>query len=108
MSMYAFPMATLTITKSPKSIEALAEQLKALGDQTRLDIVIKVAASENQEMCVCDLTPSTGLSQGTVSHHLRLLQEAGLLAREQRGKWAYFSLTKKASKLLSSLNLIHQ
>ena len=50
MSMYAFPMATLTITKSPKSIEAIADQLKALGDQTRLEIVMKVAASENQEI----------------------------------------------------------
>ena len=99
-------MATLTITKSPKSIEALSEQLKALGDQTRLDIVIKVAASENQEMCVCDLTPSTGLSQGTVSHHLRLLQEAGLLGREQRGKWAYFSLTDKGNELLRALGIL--
>ena len=99
-------MATLTITKSPKSIEALSEQLKALGDQTRLDIVIKVAASENQEMCVCDLTPSTGLSQGTVSHHLRLLQEAGLLGREQRGKWAYFSLTDKGSELMRALGIL--
>jgi len=104
--MYTHGMATLTITKSPKSIEALSEQLKALGDQTRLDIVIKVAASENQEMCVCDLTPSTGLSQGTVSHHLRLLQEAGLLGREQRGKWAYFSLTDKGNELLRALGIL--
>ena len=106
MSMYAFPMATLTITKSPKSIEAIADQLKALGDQTRLEIVMKVAASENQELCVCDLTPSIGLSQGTVSHHLRLLQEAGLLDREQRGKWAYFSITEKGDNLLKALGII--
>jgi ArsR family transcriptional regulator len=104
--MYTYAMSTLTITKSPKHIEALAEQLKALGDQTRLDIVIKVAASENQEMCVCDLTPSTGLSQGTVSHHLRLLQEAGLLDREQRGKWAYFSLTNKGAEIMKALGII--
>lgn len=106
MSMYDFGMATLTITKSPKSIEAMAEQLKALGDQTRLEIVMLVASSENQELCVCDLTPSTGLSQGTVSHHLRLLQEAGLLDREQRGKWAYFSITEKGNLLLKALGII--
>lgn len=104
--MYACGMATLVITKSPKNIESLAEQLKALGDQTRLEIVIKVAASENQEMCVCDLTPSTGLSQGTVSHHLRLLQEAGILDREQRGKWAYFSLTNKGAEIMKALGVI--
>lgn len=108
MSMYNFGMATLTITKSPKSIEAMAEQLKALGDQTRLEIVMLVAASENQELCVCELTPSTGLSQGTVSHHLRLLQEAGLLDREQRGKWAYFSLTLKGNELLRSLGILRK
>jgi ArsR family transcriptional regulator len=99
-------MATLVITRSPRNIEFLAEQLKALGDQTRLEIVIKVAASDNQEMCVCDLTPSTGLSQGTVSHHLRLLQEAGILNREQRGKWAYFSLTAKGAEIMKALGVI--
>jgi ArsR family transcriptional regulator len=99
-------MATLAITRSPKNIEFLAEQLKALGDHTRLEIVIKVAASDNQEMCVCDLTPSTGLSQGTVSHHLRLLQEAGILNREQRGKWAYFSLTVKGAEIMKALGVI--
>jgi ArsR family transcriptional regulator len=104
--MYACGMATLVITKSPKNIESLAEQLKALGDQTRLEIVIKVAASENQEMCVCDLTPSTGLSQGTVSHHLRILQEASILDREQRGKWAYFSLTSKGAEIMKALGVI--
>ena len=99
-------MATLTITKSPKNIANLADQLKALGDQTRMEIMISVAASENQESCVCDLTPNTGLSQGTVSHHLKLLQDAGLLDREQRGKWAYFSITDAGNTLMKALGIL--
>lgn len=104
--MYSFGMATLTLSKSPKSIQLLAEQLKALGDQTRLEIMIEVSNSDNKEACVCNLTPATGLTQGTVSHHLRLLQESGLLDREQRGKWAYFSLTVKGSELMKAIGII--
>ncbi len=104
--MYSFGMATLTLSKSPKSIQLLAEQLKALGDQTRLEIMIEVSNSDNQEACVCNLTPATGLTQGTVSHHLRLLQESGLLEREQRGKWAYFSLTAKGRDLMKAIGIL--
>jgi ArsR family transcriptional regulator len=104
--MYSFGMATLTLSKSPKSIQLLAEQLKALGDQTRLEIMIEVSNSDNQEACVCNLTPVTGLTQGTVSHHLRLLQESGLLEREQRGKWAYFSLTAKGRDLMKAIGIL--
>ncbi|MEI9906792.1 MAG: metalloregulator ArsR/SmtB family transcription factor [Actinomycetota bacterium] len=78
----------------------MAEQFKALGDGTRLEIMMAVASSENAEACVCDLTPDTGLAQSTVSHHLKLLVEAGLLTRTQRGKWAYYALTKDAVRLL--------
>lgn len=106
MSMYSFGMATLTLSKSSKSIQLLADQLKALGDQTRLEIMIEVSNSDNQEACVCNLTPATGLTQGTVSHHLRLLQESGLLDREQRGKWAYFSLTAKGRELMKAIGII--
>lgn len=72
--------------------EALAGSLKALADPTRLRLVSLVAAHEGQEACVCDLTEPVGLSQPTVSHHLKILVEAGILAREQRGKWAYYRL----------------
>ena len=99
-------MANLLISKSPKNIQLLAEQLKALGDQTRLEIMIEVSNSDNQEACVCNLTPATGLTQGTVSHHLRLLQESGLLEREQRGKWAYFSLTTKGRELMKAIGIL--
>jgi ArsR family transcriptional regulator len=88
------------LTKSPKQLNLLAEQFKALGDPTRLQLMMAVAAGENQEACVCDLTPDTGLAQSTVSHHLKLLVEAGLLERSQRGKWAFYSLTTIAKKLL--------
>lgn len=88
------------LTKSPRQLNLLANQFKALGDQVRLQLMIAVAAGENHEACVCDLTPDTGLAQSTVSHHLKLLVDAGLLARSQRGKWAYYSLTPAAEKLL--------
>jgi ArsR family transcriptional regulator len=101
MSMYAYCVAkTLTLTRSPRAIPKLAEQYKALGDETRLSLILAVAAGENAEACVCDLTPDTGLAQSTVSHHLKLLVEAGLLERTQRGKWAFYSLTHDAKKLL--------
>lgn len=77
---------------TPADAETVAARLKALGDPTRLRLVSLVAAHESQEACVCDLTDPVGLSQPTVSHHLKILVEAGILAREQRGKWAYYRL----------------
>ena len=97
--------AEISIGKSPNEITALSAQLKALGDSTRLEMILAVASSAGAEACVCDLTPDTGLTQGTVSHHLRLLVEAGLLQREIRGKWSYYSLTELSTGLLSSLGL---
>jgi ArsR family transcriptional regulator len=90
----------LRLSQSPKALTSLAEQFKALGDETRLGLMMAVAASEDSEACVCDLTPNTGLAQSTVSHHLKLLVDSGLLNRTQRGKWAYYSLTASAKKLL--------
>lgn len=90
------------ITKTDAAREALlAEQFKALGDPVRLRIMRAVQRSEDSEACVCDLTPATGVGQSTVSHHLKILVDAGLLARDQRGKWAYFALTPAAEKLLA-------
>ena len=101
MSMYSYDVAQiLKLSKSPKSLATLAEQFKALGDETRLGLMMAVAASDGAEACVCDLTPKTGLAQSTVSHHLKLLVDSGLLDRTQRGKWAYYSLTTAARKLL--------
>jgi ArsR family transcriptional regulator len=69
--------------------ERLAQQLKAVADPTRLRLLSIVAAHEGAEACVCDLTEPVGLTQGTVSHHMKVLVDAGILTREQRGKWAY-------------------
>jgi ArsR family transcriptional regulator len=101
MSMYTYNvLKTVTFGLAPQAISKLAEQYKALGDETRLKLMLAVAAGENAEACVCDLTPDTGLAQSTVSHHLKLLVYAGLLDRSQRGKWAFYSLTGVAKKLL--------
>ncbi|MDP1851622.1 MAG: metalloregulator ArsR/SmtB family transcription factor [Candidatus Planktophila sp.] len=94
-------VSTLNLIRSPKVLSTLAEQFKALGDETRLKLMMAVAASDGAEACVCDLTPETGLAQSTVSHHLKLLVDSGLLERAQRGKWAYYSMTPAAKKLLS-------
>jgi ArsR family transcriptional regulator len=76
--------------------EALARVFKALGDQTRVRLISLIAAHEGAEACVCDLTAPVGLSQPTVSHHLKQLVDAGLLTREQRGRWAYYRVVDRA------------
>jgi ArsR family transcriptional regulator len=72
--------------------ERLAGVLKALGEPTRLRLLSLIAAQEGAEACVCELTGPVGLSQPTVSHHLKVLVDAGLIEREQRSKWAYYRL----------------
>jgi ArsR family transcriptional regulator, arsenate/arsenite/antimonite-responsive transcriptional repressor len=68
----------------------LAAALKVLADPARLRLLSFIQAQPNHEACVCHLTEPLGLSQPTVSHHLRVLLHAGLVEREQRGNWAYF------------------
>lgn len=70
--------------------------LKALADRHRLRIVNLLLRADGEAVCVCEIQPLLGLSQGTVSHHLRLLVEAGLLARETRGTYSFFSLVPGA------------
>lgn len=72
--------------------DALARMFKALADPNRVKLLSMIAAADDQEACVCDLTEPVGLAQPTISHHMKVLTEAGLVAREQRGKWAYYSL----------------
>lgn len=74
----------------PSAARDLARTFKALADPTRVQLLSIVTAHEGHEACVCDLTEPVGLSQPTVSHHLKILVEAGLLEREQRGRWAYY------------------
>ena len=80
----------------------LACILKALADPTRLRLVSMVAAHPGGEACVCDLTEPLGLTQPTISHHLKILVEAGIFARDKRGVWAYYSLVPAALSVLSA------
>ncbi|MDZ8170826.1 ArsR/SmtB family transcription factor [Microbacterium xanthum] len=81
----------------------LARALKALADPTRLRLLSIVAASPDGEACVCDLTEPVGLSQPTVSHHLKVLTEAGFLIRSKRGTWAYFRVVPGAVDRIAAL-----
>lgn len=83
--------------------EATARVFKALADPTRVRLLSIVAAAEGAEACVCDLTEPVGLSQPTVSHHLKILTAAGFLERTQRGTWAYFSLVPGSLDRLPAL-----
>lgn len=86
-------MVALPLIRRPLSsaeADELARRFKAVADPTRLRLLALVAAGPDGEACVCDLTDPVALSQPTVSHHLKVLVEAGLLTREQRGRWAYF------------------
>jgi ArsR family transcriptional regulator len=75
-----------------KQAAALAARLKALADPVRIRLISLLACSDNGELCACDLPAILGRKQPTVSHHLKTLTEAGLIVREQRGKWAWFRL----------------
>lgn len=81
---------------------ATAELFKALADPARVRIVNTLATSA-EPVCACEFEPALGLSQPTVSHHLKKLVEAGLIDREQRGKWAYFSLQRDAVEKLAAV-----
>ena len=87
---------------SDEQAEATAALFAALADPARVRIVNLVATSD-EPVCACHLIEPLGLAQPTVSHHLKRLVDAGLLEREQRGKWAYFSLTPEARTRLAGL-----
>ncbi|MCU1636631.1 MAG: ArsR-family transcriptional regulator (repressor) [Cryobacterium sp.] len=94
------------LTRQPLGAEEavdLSKMLKAIADPARLRLLSIVAASEGQEACVCDLTEPIGLSQPTVSHHLKVLTEAGFLSRSKRGTWAYYALVPGALDSLASV-----
>ena len=77
-----------------EAAEGLAETFKALADPTRVEIVNRLIGASST--CVCDLTATFDLSQPTVSHHLRILRDAGLVESERRGTWAYYRLVPEA------------
>ena len=81
---------------TPDEAERIARTFKALGDPTRVRLLSLIAASGDGEACICDLTEPVGLSQPTVSHPMKLLVDAGLATREQRGRWAYYRVVTDA------------
>lgn len=84
-----------------ESAQRLARIFKALGDPTRVRLLSMIAAQSGAEACVCDLIEPVGLSQPTVSHHMKQLVDAGLVTREQRGKWAYYAIVPETLEMLS-------
>jgi ArsR family transcriptional regulator len=88
---------------SASGAEALAGVLKALAEPARLRLLSMIAAHEDGEACVCDLTEPLGLTQPTVSHHLKVLHDAGLVSRDKRGVWVYYRLVPTALSDLGTL-----
>lgn len=88
---------------STEQAEQVAPLLKALADPVRLRLMSLVASHDGGEACVCDLTDAFDLSQPTISHHLKVLHDAGLLDREKRGVWVYYRARTEA---LASLGLL--
>jgi ArsR family transcriptional regulator len=88
---------------SPEQAAQVAPMLKAIADPARLRLLSIVLSHEGQEACVCDLTPHFDLSQPTISHHLKVLHDAGLLAREKRGTWVFYQARPHAMAALVTL-----
>ena len=81
----------------------LAHVFKALGDPVRLRLVSLIGARQGGEVCVCDLTSAFDLTQPTISHHLKVLREAGLIDSERRGTWVYYRLVPAALDRMAAL-----
>ncbi|MEO3871138.1 metalloregulator ArsR/SmtB family transcription factor [Nonomuraea sp. B12E4] len=88
---------------SRSEAERLAGALKTVADPTRLQLLSMISGSVTGEACVCDLTAPLGLTQPTVSHHLKILVDAGLLTREKRGKWAWYAIVPERLDALRGL-----
>jgi ArsR family transcriptional regulator len=95
------PLAREPMT--PEEAERLAGVFKAVADPARLRLLSIIANHDGGEACVCDLTEPLDLSQPTVSHHLKVLVEAGLVTREKRGKWAYYAVVPAALDALGGV-----
>jgi ArsR family transcriptional regulator len=90
-------------TLSDDEATATAALFRAVADPARVKIVNLLVRGGGEPVCACEFEPALGLSQPTVSHHLKKLTDSGLIEREQRGKWAYFSLVPEALEQLASL-----
>ena len=95
------PLTRATLSADDSAV--LASRLKALADPARLRLISLLAASPGGEACVCDLTEPLGLTQPTVSHHLKVLHQAGLLTREKRSTWAFYAVIPEALAALAEV-----
>ncbi|MEU0049574.1 metalloregulator ArsR/SmtB family transcription factor [Streptomyces sp. NPDC006309] len=93
----------LTAPLDEDRAETLAKVFKALGDPVRLRLLSLIASRAGGEVCVCDLTPAFDLSQPTISHHLKLLKQAGLIGSERRGTWVYYRLLPEMTDQLAAI-----
>ena len=81
----------------------LAQVFRALGDPVRLRLLSLIGAHQGGEVCVCDLTTAFDLTQPTISHHLKVLREAGLLSSERRASWVYYRVAQEALAALAAV-----
>ncbi|MHA6785944.1 ArsR/SmtB family transcription factor [Pseudonocardia saturnea] len=88
---------------APGQAVELAKVFKALGDPVRLRLASLIASHDGGEACVCDLTDAFELSGPTISHHLKVLREAGLITGERRGTWVYYRIQPDALRRLSAV-----
>ncbi|WP_439680837.1 ArsR/SmtB family transcription factor [Embleya sp. MST-111070] len=95
--------ALLTAPLDEEQAVDLARVFKAMGDPVRLRLLSMIASRAGGEICVCDLTPAFDLSQPTISHHLKLLKQAGLIASERRGTWVYYRLLPATTDRLAAI-----
>jgi len=86
--------SVLTAPLAADDALGLAQGFNALGDPVRLRVLSMLAAAPTGEICVCDFVGPLGKTQGTISHHLKILSEAGLVRGERRGKWVWYSLDR--------------
>ncbi|MEU7579773.1 metalloregulator ArsR/SmtB family transcription factor [Streptomyces sp. NPDC041068] len=95
-----------TVTGRPlgrAEAEELARSLKAVADPTRLQLLSLIASDPAGEACVCDLADTLEFTQPTVSHHLKILVDAGLLTREKRGTWAWYAIVPERLRTVGNL-----
>lgn len=95
------PLARQPLT--PVAATELAAVFKALSDPVRLRLLSVIASHVGQEACVCDISDGFDVSQPTISHHLKVLREAGLLSSDRRGSWVYYRVEPGALRQLSDL-----
>ena len=93
---------------SDEAAESLARVLKAVADPMRIKILHRLTSAAPEDVCVCDLIEPLGLTQPTVSHHLRVLREAGLLDRRHEGSFVYYSVRESAMDHLATLLAFNQ